>query len=198
MMGMLMMLMMFMMMMLMGGGGSGGLANLLGGKNGNTGDSSSSGGSSNPGGSSGGPGSSDNSGGALVSGAGIQETPAMARLAAQGKSAAANRNSHGMCLAGVQDALQSFGCKDQRLPSAYMKADQLAGDPNFKEVKVSANDLKNLPPGCIIVWNRSGDGSAFGQHGHIQITQGGGKATSDHFETISNLGTSFRVFIPQG
>ena len=57
------------------------------------------------------------------------------------------------------------------------------------------NNLEKLPAGAAIVWDRSGSAKS----GHIQITQGNGKATSDHFESpMTKLNGSYRVFIPKG
>ncbi len=120
---------------------------------------------------------------------------AMDRVAAAGRQSAARRGTTGMCLAGVNDALEAAGLGVARKPSAYMAADVLAGDSRFKEVKVGQGQLASLPPGCIIVWDRG----AGHEHGHIAITQPGGKETSDHEQNlITNYGTGFRVFVPQG
>jgi hypothetical protein len=135
-------------------------------------------------------------------GSGVQPTGAMKRLADAGKAAAQNRNSHGMCLAGVSDALDSAGLGGKRLPSAYMKAADLQNDGRFTDitdkVKSSGTSLKNLPPGCVIVWNKGGGSGGFGKHGHISITQGNGMETSDHLQQVSSLGNDFRVFVPKG
>ena len=78
--------------------------------------------------------------------------------------------------------------------SAYMAADQLARNPRFREVQVPANQLRSLPPGAIVVWDR-GQGKP---HGHISIALGNGQEASDVLRNqITNYGTRHRVFLPR-
>lgn len=111
------------------------------------------------------------------------------------------RNSRHRCLAGARESFNDMGLvKGSMGGSAYQAAAVLEKNKNFKEVQVSRADLKNLPAGCVIVWNRNCFGTKSSDiHGHIAITLGGGKEASDH---VSNktylLNSSHRVFVPVG
>ena len=78
---------------------------------------------------------------------------------------------------------------------AYMAANQLARNANFKEVKVSRADLPNLPAGAIVVWGKGNSKS-----GHISIADGKGNEISDFIGrqmTSHYGGAAPRVFLPQ-
>ncbi|MCR5660583.1 MAG: hypothetical protein K6G50_00445 [bacterium] len=104
-----------------------------------------------------------------------------------------NAGTHGWCLRGVAQALSRHGVHIGGA-SAYMAADQLAKIDKFTEVTgLSDADLKKLPAGAIVVWDR-GNGH---EHGHICISLGDGREVSDHVANMTqNYGTSFRVFLP--
>ncbi len=112
----------------------------------------------------------------------------------------ANRNARslgtvGWCLRGVRKALNWAGLhKGESLGnSAYQAVNNLSNNRNFKQVQVSRGNLRNLPAGCIIVWNRT----SRNPHGHIAVTLGNGKEASDHVQNlITNMNTSFTVFAP--
>lgn len=127
-----------------------------------------------------------------IDGVKVGDPKAMQALAKKGRIAARRRNSRGRCLAGVGDALQLAGYAPTRRPSAYMAAGVLARNNDFKEIKVSRDKLDKLPPGCIIVWDKTNQQA----HGHIAITQGNGRETSDHAGNLIKLKGGFRVFVP--
>ncbi len=104
-----------------------------------------------------------------------------------------NPGTHGWCLRGVAQALSRHGVSIGGA-SAYMAADQLAKIDKFTEVTgLSDADLKKLPAGAIVVWDR-GNGH---EHGHICISLGDGREVSDHVANMTqHYGTSFRVFLP--
>lgn len=102
-------------------------------------------------------------------------------------------NEKGLCLKNVGAILRSHGIECGPAPSAYMVADQMADNKEYKEVNVSASELKNLPAGSVVVWDRSGSNP----HGHISISLGDGREFSGPIRNQMNLGTSFRVFIPR-
>ncbi|HNW26778.1 MAG TPA: hypothetical protein PKI94_08335 [Candidatus Gastranaerophilaceae bacterium] len=112
----------------------------------------------------------------------------------------ANKNARstgtiGKCLKGVRLALDWAGLHKggSMGASAYQAVGNLSNNKNFKQVQVSRNDLKNLPAGCIIVWNRTSKNP----HGHIAVTLGNGKEASDHVQNlITNMNASFTVFAP--
>jgi hypothetical protein len=147
-------------------------------------------GASAPGGGGGGA-SGAASAGAAVDPSSIQGTGWGAKLA---KDAAANANGPGgYCFKWVSNALRRHGVNTSGA-SAYMAADQLAKNPKFREVKVNPQDLKKLPAGAVVVWNK-GKGHP---HGHISIALGNGKEASDKIRNqITNYGTGVRVFLPK-
>ena len=97
------------------------------------------------------------------------------------------------CKRGVRMAMEKSGMKLDGV-SAYMAADQLAKNKNFHEEKgLSRADLKDLPPGATVVWNKA-QGHP---HGHISIAMGNGREASDVMRNqITNYPSSYRVFYP--
>ena len=70
----------------------------------------------------------------------------------------------------------------------------LRTNPNFKETKVKGEDFKNLPAGCIIVYDKYDAG--YGKDGHVEITLGDGKACSDVITEKIEPSKHAYVFIP--
>ena len=121
--------------------------------------------------------------------------PASKLLAKAGRWAAGRRQTVGMCLGGVQDALDVVGFKFPRMGAAADMAQPLSKDKRFLELQVPPSELTMLPAGAIVVWDRSDEHP----HGHISITQGGGQESSDHLQPMKPYITpDFRVFIPKG
>ena len=100
----------------------------------------------------------------------------------------------GYCYRGVKHHLRQVGV-NLTGGSAYQAADQLAQRPDrFREVSVSRDQLRQLPPGAVVVWNRSSGKP----HGHISIATGDGREASDKIRNqITNRAASYRVFIPR-
>lgn len=100
----------------------------------------------------------------------------------------------GYCYRGVKHHLRQVGVNLQG-GSAYQAADQLAARRDrFREVTVNRSQLRQLPPGAVVVWNRS-PGKP---HGHISIATGDGREASDKIRNqITNRPASYRVFIPR-
>ncbi len=181
-------------------GGSPGVSDFLGGGGGGGGYSpsvSGGGGGGSPsvgggGGGGGGTSSVDNSAPTATS-SDFGNVPAWgAALAKDAEKHATGRG--GLCFRYVRQALERAGVKGVGGASAYMAADQLARNPKFREIKVAEKDLKKLPPGAVVVWDR-GNGH---QHGHISIALGGGREASDvKRNQITGYGTKFRVFLPK-
>jgi hypothetical protein len=127
----------------------------------------------------------------------------------KGKSLAedARRNISGgvgKCYKFVANAIDSRVGRFLTGDYAYQAASQLAKSPHFKEVKVSGSDLKKLPAGAVVVWDRApnradrnrGDGWTAG---HISIADGKGNEISDHVApqmTSHYAGGKARVFLP--
>lgn len=99
----------------------------------------------------------------------------------------------GYCYRGVKHHLRQIGV-NLTGGSAYQAADQLARSGRFREVQVDRSQLRSLPAGAVVVWNR-GNGR---RHGHISISMGDGREASDRIRNqITNYPNSFRVFIPR-
>ena len=110
-------------------------------------------------------------------------------------SNAASRNTRGYCLKGVRTSLEKAGLYDtsKRVMSAYQAVGILSNNKNFKKVNVSSDNLRNLPAGCVVVWDRC----AGHPHGHITVTLGDNKSASDHLESkVAQMHTNFCVFVP--
>jgi len=134
---------------------------------------------------------SQGAGTGAVSASSLNGTAWGASLANDAKNHAVT-GAGGWCYKYVAQALARHGVSVSGA-SAYMAADQLATKKEFREVKVSQADLKKLPAGAIVVWNR-GNGH---QHGHISISLGDGREVSDLVRNqTTNYGTSYRVFLP--
>jgi len=107
-----------------------------------------------------------------------------------------NWSPGGYCYRGVKRALAPLGV-NLHGGSAYQAADQLACNPRFREVQVPRDQLRSLPPGAVVVWNRNP--SANKPHGHISISLGNGMEASDKLRRqMTNYPSGFRVFIPNG
>lgn len=99
----------------------------------------------------------------------------------------------GYCYRGVKHHLNKAGV-NLTGGSAYMAADQLARDNRFQEIRVPRDQLRNLPEGAIVVWNRG----AGKPHGHISIATGDGREASDRIRNqMTNYPTQHRVFVPR-
>lgn len=117
------------------------------------------------------------------------------QLANAARSVALGMNTTGWCARGVGNALDRVGMSVPRQPSAYMYANVLARDPRFREVRLNESQMRNLPPGAIIV-HPSGYRGAGTPHGHIAVTLGGGREASDHVQSLITSPNA-RVFIPR-
>jgi hypothetical protein len=110
---------------------------------------------------------------------------------------AAAQNTRGRCLHGVRTALNRSGLVIGGLGiPACGAAQKLASSKNFREVRVSKDQLNHLPAGCVVVYNKC----AGHPYGHITVSLGNGKAASDHVENAvagqSQLYNQYRVFVP--
>lgn len=123
------------------------------------------------------------------------------KLAKQSEIETAGRiKSTGWCARYVNNAFERIGLvkkNSTRCGSAYMLERRLDSCSAFKRVNVSRDKIKDLPEGCVVVWQKgSGFGNDFANHGHIFITQGNGEATSDYKQKIIDYGTDFAVYVP--
>ncbi len=96
------------------------------------------------------------------------------------------------CFRGVKYAMARQGVNLTGVP-AYTAAGQLARNGNFRETRVSRDQLGNLPAGATVVWAPHGKH----KYGHVSIALGNGREASDVLRNqITNYGSSFRVFLP--
>jgi len=103
--------------------------------------------------------------------------------------------SIGYCAKYVKNAIKKSGLGAYEFGHAYAVADTLGRNNNFKEINVSGKDLKNLPAGCVIVYNK-GDAGYNKSYGHVEITLGNGKAASDFVNRNIKSSDKARVFVP--
>lgn len=111
-----------------------------------------------------------------------------------------DKKGTGHCLTGVDNALlELYGFKTG-LPSAYQAAGFLKGRKEFRDItdlftRNGQLQTNMLPPGSIIVWNKS-KGHPYG---HVSIASGTGKEISDHIQDqITQYGTSVAgIFYPK-
>lgn len=115
------------------------------------------------------------------------------KLAAQAEKTARSINTPGLCLKGVNDTMQAMGLPVQREASAYMALDNFRNNPRFREVTVSKNQLKSLPAGAVVIWDK---GSGL-PHGHISVALGDGREASSTVRNQLSLSTNFHVFLPK-
>ncbi len=101
----------------------------------------------------------------------------------------------GYCARYVKNAIANTGLGAYQSGHAYQCDDVLAGNSNFKEINVSGSDLKKLPAGCVIVYDRGAAGYS-SQYGHIEITTGKGNAVSDFVSRTIKESNDVRVFVP--
>lgn len=122
-------------------------------------------------------------------------TPSGQALARSAVSVAHRMGCTGYCFRGVKAAVKEATGVQLTGGSAYMAAGQLANSGRFNEVSVSPSNLKDLPPGAVVVWGKT-DKSP---HGHISVALGDGREASDHVQTqMTSLRghQNYRVFIP--
>jgi hypothetical protein len=113
------------------------------------------------------------------------------RLAAVAQRVAGRMGTSGWCAKGVRMAMQEAGIPYQSVGSAYQAANLLASNPRFREVRMTPEQIRNLPPGAVIV----SAPSPGHQHGHIAVSLGGGREASDHITSV-RIRPEQRVFIP--
>lgn len=103
------------------------------------------------------------------------------------------------CAKYVKNAIAKTGLGEHTDGNAFECASKLANNSHFKEVNVSGNNLKALPAGCVIVYNKNaalyGGGNYDPDYGHIEISLGNGQAASD-FKGRIKASDDVRVFVP--
>ena len=119
-----------------------------------------------------------------------------------------SQGSSNNCLGGVKrtfiDATGSspFGNPGQGITSACRTLSTMRNSDSFREVTgiTSSADLKYLPKGAVVVWDSTGKNSAAGRYGHISVSLGDGRESSDHicnqYRSVGGSSNTFHVFIP--
>jgi len=104
--------------------------------------------------------------------------------------------SKGWCLAGVNRALNDTFGFTFAFGSAYQSLGAMQQRDDFADVTAqypNKSDLKRLPAGAIVIWDRDADNP----HGHISIALGDGREASDHIANqYTNISNSYHVFVP--
>lgn len=115
------------------------------------------------------------------------------QFAAKAEQTANKINTSGLCLKGVNDTMQAMGLPVHREAAAYMAVDDFQKNPKFREVKVPKDQLKSLPAGAVVIWNK-GSGLPYG---HISVALGDGREASSTVRNQLSLSTDFHVFLPK-
>ena len=102
--------------------------------------------------------------------------------------------STGYCAKYVSNSLERLGIAGAR-GDAYELRDSLRNNPHFKEVDVNSVDIKNLPAGCILVYQQGAAGYS-NAYGHVEITLGNGKAASDYINDNIKASLNMNIFVP--
>ncbi|MCD8378624.1 MAG: hypothetical protein LUB59_07555 [Candidatus Gastranaerophilales bacterium] len=102
----------------------------------------------------------------------------------------------GYCSRHVANGLAATGLGNERTASACLMDDELRNNKNFREVKITSQDqLKNLPAGCVVVYE-AGAAGYNAKHGHIEVTLGDGTAASDGITRNMRYSGNMSVFVP--
>lgn len=101
----------------------------------------------------------------------------------------------GHCSRYVREGLQRTGLYNGHTASAYQMGGTLAKNKNFQEVSPNSVNLKDLPAGCILVYDKGAAGYN-NIHGHIEVTLGDGTACSDGRTRNVRSTNNMRIFVP--
>ena len=99
----------------------------------------------------------------------------------------------GQCATYAKRDIEQAGLGKYESGHAYQCDDILRKNPNFKEISTAGLDLKKLPAGCVLVYEKGVSGYS-NSYGHIEITDGQGGARSDG--KTNNIRAGAKVFIP--
>lgn|GEM_PF-5772077 len=81
---------------------------------------------------------------------------------------------------------------------AYQLADQLAQSDQLVEIRVPREEIKELPAGAIVCWDKTNTGNRWtDRYGHVAITAGNGKEASWKLRDQLILSSEARVFVPR-
>lgn len=110
------------------------------------------------------------------------------------KAALSNaRGFGGDCAMYVRFALEQTGLYNGMRGDGADYVNILSKNKNFKEISTNGLNLRSLPAGCILVYDR-GVAKYSKTAGHVEITTGTGKAVSDGI--TNNIRPGAHVFVP--
>lgn len=99
----------------------------------------------------------------------------------------------GFCAKYVRFALEESGLSNGMKADAAEYDTVLDNNPNFKQISTQGLDLRSLPAGCILVYERGQSGYS-SKYGHVEITIGNGQAVSDGI--TNNIRPGAKVYVP--
>lgn len=99
----------------------------------------------------------------------------------------------GNCATSVKTAIANAGLGEYASGNAHELDQILSNNPNFKEIPANGVNLKNLPGGCILVYEKGVSGYS-NKYGHCEITRGNGTAGSDGI--THNIRPGAKIFVP--
>ena len=99
-----------------------------------------------------------------------------------------------LCATYVKNAIQDANMGEYKYGDAYKMSSILRDNKNFKEISADSIDVKDLPAGCVLVYDKGAQGYSK-NYGHTEITTGDGRAVSDGITQHLHKKPS-AVFIP--
>jgi len=84
----------------------------------------------------------------------------------------------GYCAKSVKNAICKADLGSYQYGHAYQMPSILRNNKNFKEIPVDTVNVKDLPAGCVLVYDKGSQGYS-SKYGHTEITTGDGRAVSD-------------------
>ena len=99
----------------------------------------------------------------------------------------------GQCAKHVKTAIQNAGLGAYQSGHAYQMDTILSKNSNFKQISAEGIDLKKLPAGCVLVYEK-GVSRYSSEYGHVEITLGDGTAVSGG--RTRNLRAGAKIFVP--
>ena len=100
----------------------------------------------------------------------------------------------GYCATYVKKAIEKSGLGSYEQGHAYEMSGILRKNKNFKEISPLEVNVKDLPAGCVIVYDKGAQGY-HSKYGHTEITTGDGRAVSDGI-TKNLHKTPSAIFVP--
>ena len=116
-----------------------------------------------------------------------------ARLVEEINKIAKEGGFKGNCATSVKTAIANAGLGEYASGNAHELDQILSNNPNFKEIPANGVNLKNLPGGCILVYEKGVSGYNE-KYGHCEIKRNDGTAGSDGM--THNIRSGAKIFVP--